>query len=137
MTTVSELPPERQPYKLYRSSDGWEILVGKTARENDILSFKVAQQNDFWFHVAATSGSHVVVRNPDNLDRLPRDTLREAAELAALHSKSRTGGRVAVNYTQCKYIRKLPRSPHGQVQLIRHQTVQVYPQKCQFSPNMM
>ena len=125
---------ERPSYKLYKSSDGFDILVGKTARENDILPFKVADPNDFWLHVAPTSGSHVVVRNPDNLDRLPRDTLREAAELAAFHSKSREGGRVAVNYTRCRFIRKIRGAPVGQVQLQRHETTRVFPQKCTLTP---
>ncbi|MBM4320635.1 MAG: DUF814 domain-containing protein, partial [Deltaproteobacteria bacterium] len=63
------------------SSDGFSILVGRTAQDNDELTFAVAGQNDFWLHVAATTGSHVIVRNPAGLGRLPRRTLQEAAAL--------------------------------------------------------
>jgi len=67
----------------FESPDGMVVLVGKSAADNDTLTFKVAAQTDFWMHVAGESGSHVVVRNPDNLESLPRETLRFAASLAA------------------------------------------------------
>lgn len=126
--THSSRTPQRPPYKRYLSSDGFEILVGKNARDNDVLTFKIAGPHDFWFHVAATSGSHVVVVNPDHLDRLPRNTLKEAAELAALHSKSRDGGMVAVHYIQRDFVRKERGAPAGQVILQRKQTINVSPQ---------
>ena len=72
------------------------VLVGRTAEDNDILSVRLAAPRDFWFHVAAESGSHVVVRNPEGLERLPRRPAF-AASLAAGHSKARNGGRVAVH----------------------------------------
>src|SRR4029079_3720502 len=78
------------------SPDGLTVLVGRTAEDNDILTFKLGAPRDFWLHVAGESGSHVVVRNPEGLDRLPRDTERFAAALAAGYSKARNGGRVAV-----------------------------------------
>lgn len=116
-----------EPYRTFTSSEGFEILVGKNARDNDYLTFKVATPKDFWLHVAATSGSHVVVRNPDNLDRLPRATLREAAALAVQNSKSRNGGRVDVHYTQRSNISKRRGAPAGQVQIKRYDSVKVSP----------
>ncbi len=124
----TQRPPQKTPYKRYVSSDGYDILVGRSARDNDVLTFKVANQHDFWLHVAATSGSHVIVRNPEKLNRLPRTTLQEAAELAALNSKSRNGGRVAVNYTQRHNVRKERGAPAGQVMLQRRQSINVSPQ---------
>lgn len=111
----------------YRSSDGFEILVGRSARDNDELTFRVADQDDFWLHVAPSSGSHVVVRNPDRLDRLPRATQREAAALAAWHSKSRAGGRVAVHLTRVRLVSKRRGAPAGQVQLKRFEVIQASP----------
>lgn len=123
-------PPKKVPYKRFISSDGYEILVGRNARDNDVLTFKVARQHDFWFHVAATSGSHVIVVNPDNQNRLPRDTIREAAELAALNSKSRKGGRVVVHYCKRNNVKKVKGAPAGQVQLGKSQNVTVSPSDC-------
>jgi predicted ribosome quality control (RQC) complex YloA/Tae2 family protein len=62
---------------------GFEVLVGKGDAENDALTFGVAEPRDFWLHVAGPAGSHVVVRNPDELAELPRAVLEAAAALAA------------------------------------------------------
>ena len=55
--------------------DGFEVLIGKGDAENDQLTFKVADNLDFWFHVASVPGSHVVIRNPDKLSDLPRSVI--------------------------------------------------------------
>ena len=70
----------RSVAKRFDSPDGMTVLVGRTARDNDVVTFKLGRPNDFWFHVAAQSGSHVLVRNPDGLDRLPRATLEYARD---------------------------------------------------------
>lgn len=103
------------------------VLVGKSADDNDILSIKLGAPNDFWFHVAGESGSHVVVRNPDNLDRLPRETARFAAALAAGYSKARNGGRVAVHMSQCRHVTKPRGLPPGKVMLHSYESIKVEP----------
>src|SRR5580765_7791970 len=55
------------------SPDGLVVLVGRTAADNDIVTFKLGAPHDFWLHVSGESGSHVVVRNPEGVDRLPRE----------------------------------------------------------------
>ena len=95
------------------------VLVGRTARDNDILSLKLAAPRDFWFHVAGESGSHVVVRNPQNLDALPRATKRFAAGLAAGYSKARRGGKVAVHMARAGDITKPRGLAPGKVHLRR------------------
>jgi predicted ribosome quality control (RQC) complex YloA/Tae2 family protein len=117
----------RSVARRYLSPDGMVVLVGRTAADNDLLSIRLASPRDFWFHVAAGSGSHVVVRNPDGLDRLPRETARFAASLAAGHSKVRAGGRVAVHMTTCREVRKPRGAPTGQVTLGRYETLTVPP----------
>lgn len=109
------------------SPDGFTVLVGRTAADNDVLSVKLAAPRDFWFHVAAGAGSHVVVVNPEGVDRLPRETQRFAAALAAGYSKARRGGRVAVHMSRCSEVRKPRGFPPGKVTLGRFQTVQATP----------
>lgn len=109
------------------SAEGFVILVGKRAGDNDVLTFELASPRDFWLHVAGGSGSHVVVRNPDAVDRLPRDTLRLAAALAAGYSKARRGGRVAVHVATCADVGKPRGSPPGKVTLSRFRTVHATP----------
>ncbi len=111
------------------SSEGFVVLVGKAATDNDILTFKLASPRDFWLHVSGESGSHVVVRNPEGIWRLPRATLRFAAALAAGYSKARHGGRVTVHVSTCADVRKPRGSPPGQVTLTRFETVRVSPER--------
>jgi predicted ribosome quality control (RQC) complex YloA/Tae2 family protein len=111
------------------SPDGMTVLVGRTAEDNDILTFKLGSPRDFWMHVAGDSGSHVVVRNPDGLDRLPRETERFAASLAAGYSKARNGGRVAVHVCTCADVRKPRGLPAGKVVLERFKNLQVAPSR--------
>lgn len=111
------------------SPDGWTVLVGRNAADNDILSIQLGAPHDFWLHIASGSGSHVVVRNPDKEDRLPRDTQQFAAALAARYSKARAGGRVAVHLTTCDQVSKPRGFPPGKVTLKRHRTVHAAPAK--------
>jgi predicted ribosome quality control (RQC) complex YloA/Tae2 family protein len=108
--------------------DGFAVLVGRGARENDELTFREAAGGDFWLHVAgATSGSHVVVRNPEGLAELPRPVAQRAAELAAWHSKARHArGKVEVHLCRVADVRK-PRSfPAGKVEIRRWESLRVY-----------
>ena len=109
------------------SPDGLIVLVGKTAADNDILSLKLGTPRDFWLHVSGESGSHVVVRNPQGLERLPRDTLRFAAALAARYSKARHAGRVAVHVARCADVSKPRGLAPGKVLLKRFDTVHAAP----------
>jgi predicted ribosome quality control (RQC) complex YloA/Tae2 family protein len=109
------------------SPDGFVVLVGRTAADNDIVTFKLCAPQDFWLHVSGESGSHVIVRNPDGLDRLPRATLRFAAALAAGYSKARNAGRVAVHVAQCRDVRKPRGVPAGTVTLKQFTTLHVAP----------
>lgn len=111
----------------FESPDGLTILVGRTAKDNDVLSLKIGGPRDFWLHIASGPGSHVVVRNPDKLDRLPRDTKQMAAALAVRYSKARDGGRTAVHLTTCDQVSKKGRMPPGKVLLGRYDTVHASP----------
>jgi predicted ribosome quality control (RQC) complex YloA/Tae2 family protein len=119
----------QQVARVATSPDGMIMLVGKTARDNDILSLKLAAPHDFWFHVAGESGSHVVVRNPDKLDVLPRETKRFAAALAAGYSKARRGGRTAVHMAQACDVGKQRGMAPGKVTLRRYATVHAHPKR--------
>ncbi len=109
------------------SPDGLVVLVGRGARDNDTLSLRLSRPEDFWFHVAGESGSHVIVRNPDKLDQLPKTTADFAAGLAAGYSKARRGGRVAVHMTTCAEVKKPRGLAPGKVQIRRFRTVHAAP----------
>jgi predicted ribosome quality control (RQC) complex YloA/Tae2 family protein len=108
--------------------DGFEILVGKGARENDRLTFREAAPNDLWLHASGYAGSHVVVRNPERLSQLPREVVECAAQLAAYHSKAREArGKIDVHLCRAADVRKPRGFPPGRVELRRWESVRVYP----------
>lgn len=88
----------------YRSSDGYDIFVGKNNYQNDELTFKVATGNDWWFHAKGMPGSHVIVKA--NNEELPDRTFEEAGMLAAHYSNGRDAEKVEIDYLQKKNIKK-------------------------------
>jgi predicted ribosome quality control (RQC) complex YloA/Tae2 family protein len=114
------------PYRLYRTSGGLEVRVGRGAKANDQLTFKHSAPNDIWLHARHSAGAHVVLRWTTQ-DSPPSRDLEEAAILAALHSKARSSGSVPVDWTRRKYVRKPRKSPPGRVQLDRAKTLFVEP----------
>lgn len=122
--------PENVPgARRYRSSDGYEILVGRASKDNDYITFRVAKSLDWWLHTADYPGSHVVVRNPKRGEDLPPRTLIEAAELAAKFSRAGQAGKVAVNYTLRKFVTKPKNAAPGLVRLASFKTIMVEPKE--------
>jgi predicted ribosome quality control (RQC) complex YloA/Tae2 family protein len=105
----------------YTSSDGHEILVGRSAQGNERLTHKLAAAHDFWLH-AEGPGSHVVIRNPHRDDAPGDDALREAAALAAYFSRARDATKVNVRWTQVRHVKKPRGAAAGQVVLRRSQS---------------
>lgn len=97
------------------------MLAGKSDEDNDFLSLKVVHSNDYWFHVRAMPGSHVILRAKPDEDP-DRETLKRAAAVAAFHSKARKGGIVAVSCTRARYVKK-PRGARPGTVRIRKETV--------------
>lgn len=108
------------------SSDGFEILVGKKAKDNDTLTFKIAKSLDTWLHAADYPGSHVVIRNP-NRKEIPQRTLLEAAQLAAFYSQGKAQTKAAVHHTQKKFVNKPKGAAPGLVSLAKFKTLLVEP----------
>lgn len=107
--------------------EGFEVLIGRGARDNDALTFGVAAASDSWLHVAGgTPGSHVVIRNPDKV-ALPSSVIDRAASYAAWYSKARAGGWVEVHLCKISDIRKPRGAPAGLVQLQRYKRLRVRP----------
>ena len=110
----------------YFSSEGFEILVGKKAKDNDFLTFRVAKSMDLWLHAADYPGSHVIVKNPNRGEISPK-TLLEAAQIAAFFSQAASQGKVAVHYTNKKFVGKPKGAAAGLVSLSSFKTILVEP----------
>jgi predicted ribosome quality control (RQC) complex YloA/Tae2 family protein len=118
----------RRAAKVFRSSEGMQILVGKSGKDNDVLTLKVARNEDFWLHVAGYGGSHVVLRNPEKLPVAPKQSLLEAAQLAAYFSQARNAPKVEVHYTRKKFVSKPKGAKPGLVRLKEYKSISARPQ---------
>lgn len=110
----------------YRSSDGYEVLVGRTARDNDQLTFRVARPNDLWLHAGDYPGSHVIIRNSSRSD-VPHRTIIEAAQLAAKFSQASKDSKVTIHYTRRKFLTKPKGAAPGLVRMSSFKTITVEP----------
>jgi predicted ribosome quality control (RQC) complex YloA/Tae2 family protein len=122
--TGAKLPGVRR----YRSSDGYEVLVGRAARDNDNLTFKIAQPNDLWLHAGDYPGSHVVIRNPTRKE-IPHRTIIEAAQLAGRFSQASEDTKVVIHYTHRKFLSKPKGAASGLVRLSRFRSITVEPKE--------
>jgi hypothetical protein len=130
--SIPEPMPERRlaskgkPWRSYEAG-GYEILVGKGARENDELSLREAAPHDLWLHAAGYAGSHVVIRNPERLPQLPREVVETAAALAAWHSKARESrGKIDVHVCRAADVSKPRGYAPGKVIIRRFDRLRVY-----------
>jgi predicted ribosome quality control (RQC) complex YloA/Tae2 family protein len=117
-----------QGVRKYLSSDGYQILVGRGAQDNDRLTFQVASPHDTWLHAANYPGSHVIVRNHGRAE-IPHRTIVEAAQLAAYYSQARSDSKVDVHYTQRKFISKPKGAAPGLVRMSSFRTLIVEPRE--------
>jgi predicted ribosome quality control (RQC) complex YloA/Tae2 family protein len=130
-SAVKEKPKDKEPVagaRRFVSSDGFEILVGRGAKDNDHLTFRIGKSADLWLHAADYPGSHVIVRNP-NRKEIPPKTLLEAAGLAAFYSQAKKETKAAVNYTPQKHVSKIKGGAPGLVRISTFKTIMVAPQK--------
>lgn len=105
----------------FLSTNGYEILVGRSNAQNDELTLKTARRSDIWLHTQKIHGSHVIIRAEDTV---PDDeTLYEAACLAAYYSQGRDGGKIPVDYCLAKYVKKPRGSMPGMVIYTDYKTV--------------
>jgi predicted ribosome quality control (RQC) complex YloA/Tae2 family protein len=124
----SSKPQKIAGVRRYLSTDGYEILVGRASRDNDNLTFKVAQPSDLWMHAGDYPGSHVVVRNPTRKE-IPHRTIIEAAQLAGRFSQASEDTKVVVHYTERKFLSKPKGAAPGLVRLSRFRSITIEPKE--------
>ncbi|MBI3091394.1 MAG: NFACT family protein [Candidatus Tectomicrobia bacterium] len=118
----------------YRTRDGWDILVGAHSRGNDYLMTKIAREHDVWLHAQGSAGSHVVIRNPTKIEKLPDSVIEQAARLAAHFSKAHHQARVDVIVTSRRYVKKRKGMPPGMVTVEKHDTITLAPRPPEGAP---
>ena len=115
--------------RTYVTSDGWEVWVGRNNADNDLITHRLSNPHDLWFHVVGVPGSHVILRRPTRDSKPKPTTLVEAAQIAAFFSKARKQTRVPVIYTERKFVSKPRRAKPGQAICTREREILVRPHK--------
>jgi len=113
-------------FRRLKIDDNWEIFIGRSSAENDLLTCKVAKGRDWWFHTRVFQGTHVVLRNYAN-KQLPDKYRILCSQLAAYYSKAKKSENVPVDYTQIRFVRKPRGSAPGYVTYKNQKTIYVNP----------
>ena len=113
-------PAARKPLR-FVSNSGTEILVGRGNVQNDELTLHIARRTDLWLHVQKLPGSHVIVSQAEG--EADEETIRQAAALAATYSQAKTGGKVAVDCTPVRFVKKPSGAKPGRVIYTDYRTI--------------
>ena len=110
-------PPE------YRLSGGWRCFVGRSARENDSVTFGLGRRGDIWLHARGLAGAHVLVKREGRGDNPSPRTLMQAASIAANHSRGSGSSIVPVDWTEVQHVRRMKGGGPGQVNYTGEKTL--------------
>ncbi|SNR78532.1 NFACT RNA binding domain-containing protein [Desulfurobacterium atlanticum] len=124
LTTQREKSKEKEknfPYKITLPS-GKQLLIGRNRVENEIISLKLSNPWDIWFHAKETPGSHVLLKL-DKGESPSEADIKFAASAAAFFSKGKNSGKIKIDYTPAKYLKKPPGTPSGYVIYKNEKTV--------------
>ena len=106
---------DRQGPPSYRLSGGWRCIVGRSARENDSVTFGLGRRGDIWLHARGLAGAHVLVKREGRPDNPSATSLIQAAAVAANHSKGSGSSIVPVDWTEVQHVRRIKGGGPGQV----------------------
>ena len=110
----------------FRSTDGFEIFVGRNNRQNDLLT-KSAQKNDIWLHTKGIHGTHTIISSAGR--EVPDTTILQAAEICAYHSDGKNSSSVPVDYCPVRNVKKPNGAAPGMVVYDNYSTVYVTPKE--------
>jgi predicted ribosome quality control (RQC) complex YloA/Tae2 family protein len=111
----------------YELPGGWLVFAGASDADNDYLSTQLAEPNDWWFHADKVPGSHVILRARGDVEP-SRDTIKQAAAVAAYHSKARNASVVAVHCSRARHVSKPRGVKTGTVNVSRGRVLKVRPE---------
>ena len=119
--------PKPMPPLQFMTASGLEVLVGRNNLQNDELTFKTARRNDLWLHVLKLHGAHVILRCGDG--EPPEEDVYQAACLAAYYSEGAQSGRVPVDATRVRFVKKPRGARPGKVVYTDQKTILAEPRK--------
>ena len=118
--TKADRSKAQAPWR-FVTDDGFEVLAGRSNVQNDELTTRTGRRTDYWFHTQRLHGSHVILRcngmEPTEL------AIAQAAAIAAYYSQGREGGKVPVDYTMLRFVRKPSGALPGKVVYTDYKTI--------------
>ena len=105
--------------------DGFRVWIGRNSRQNELLTLHRADKNDLWLHAQKIPGSHVVIETGDST--VPDDVVERAASWAAWYSRGKHSGKVDVDCTRIRYVKKIRNAPPGLVSYTHQKTIVAVP----------
>ncbi len=103
---------EHKPMPLeFKTTNGYRVLCGKNNYQNEYITHKIAEKNDYWFHAKNVAGSHVIMIT--NGEEPPAEDFTDACEIAAYHSKASDKNQVEVDYLFARGVKKVPGAKPG------------------------
>ncbi len=119
-------PPRSQPVRA-TTADGFEVIIGRNAVQNERVTWKMAQPDDVWLHAEGVPGSHVIIRSL--AQEISDAAIEQAAGWALWHSQARNSAKAPVIVTRKRHLRKIKGGRPGQVRVLQHRSITVRPQK--------
>src|SRR5215212_9603740 len=107
------------------SSDGFAIYIGRSAGQNEQVTFKIGASDDLWLHARGIPGAHVIIKNGGR--EVPEPTLQQAAALAAYYSQARAEAAVEIDIARRSMVRRIPNGPIGLVSYLAERTIRAAP----------
>lgn len=126
---LKEALQKAEPIRRSISSEGFEMLCGKSGTGNDLILQKHASNEDIWFHVSNLPGSHVLIKVAGRKNELTKKTIEEAASLAAWHSKAKNASKAEVIYAEARHVKKPRGAKPGLVTVKEYKTIVVRPKE--------
>lgn len=123
----SEEKDETSRFRKFKLNESYEVWVGKDSVSNDLLTMKFSGQEDLWFHVRGSSGSHTVLKRSNKKEAPDKKMIETAASIAAYYSKARAGRNIPVAYCERKYVKKKKGFKSGSVLMEREKVIFVNP----------
>lgn len=115
--------------RTFITPSGAMVIVGKSASDNDKLTFDLSQKDDLWFHAKGVPGSHVLLRG----DKFTQEDIQFAANVAAKYSKAKSATSVDVEYCSIWDVSKPKNSKAGLVHITNQIVLRAYPIRCNVS----
>ncbi|SHN62956.1 NFACT RNA binding domain-containing protein [Desulfovibrio litoralis] len=103
---------ENKLYSTFISSDGYVLLLGKSAKGNHEL-MRIALAHDYWLHSEIGQSAHLILRRKHGGDIVPQKSLEEAGVLVGLKSWQNTDSKANIICALAKDIKPMKKATPG------------------------